>query len=136
MKWARSESVCGIWDPGARNESEVRNAFSRSSPQMLGAHLRWLVRADASRSRFAERSIKAFIVARLLRGKRPEDLERGELKAIISTVVLPGLAEADEAEAFAWGTADREVAGQEVAVQVLVVLAAINDLPRVVTSFV
>ena len=44
-------------------------------------------------------------VARLLRGQRPEELERGEVKVIISTVALPGLAEADEAEAFARGIA-------------------------------
>ena len=42
---------------------------------------------------------KHSILARLLGGKRPEHLERGKGKEIISFVVLPGLAEADEAEA-------------------------------------
>ena len=55
-----------------------------------------------------------------MRGKHPEELERGNNKAVISHVVLPGLAEADEAEATARGIADREVASHALAVQVLV----------------
>ena len=47
-------------------------------------------------------------VACLLRGKRPKDLERGEFKVIFSIVVLPSLAEADEAEAPSWGSADQQ----------------------------
>ena len=67
-------------------------------------------------------------------GKLPKELERLKSKAIISTVVLPGLAEANEAEGPARRSADREVAGHEVVVQVSVVLARVNDLPRAPTG--
>ena len=50
--------------------------------------------------------------------------------------ILPGLAEADEAEIPARGSADCEIAGYVLAVQVFVVIAAINDLPRSLTSVV
>ena len=74
--------------------------------------------------------------AALSRGKCPEELERGELKGISSIVVLPGLAEADEAEAPARGSADREVVGHVLAFQVFVVLARVNDHPRALCSVV
>ena len=66
--------------------------------------------------------------------KRPEELERAEVKAIISTGVLPGLAEADEAEAPELASLDREVAGHATGVQVSVVLASVNDRPRSLAS--
>ena len=69
-------------------------------------------------------------------GKRPEELERANSKAIASPVVLPGLAEADEAEGPARASADREVAGQVTAVQVGVLLASVNDLPRALAPVV
>ena len=50
--------------------------------------------------------------------------------------ILPGLAEADEAEIPARGSADSEVAGHTAAVQIFVVIAAINDLPRALASVV
>ena len=75
-------------------------------------------------------------VARLLRGKPPEELERRNVKTITSAVVLPGLADADEAEGLARGSTDREVVGHVIVFQVLVVLAAINDLPRALASAV
>ena len=62
-------------------------------------------------------------------GKRPEELERGNNKAIGFHVVLPGQAEADQAEGAARGSADREVADHVPVVQVFVVLARVNDLP-------
>ena len=68
-------------------------------------------------------------MARSLREESPEELERGNGKVTISIVRLPGLAEADEAEALARGSADREVVGHVPAVQVLVVLAAIKNIP-------
>ena len=63
-------------------------------------------------------------------GKRPKELERAKSKDIVLFVGLPGQAEADEAEAPARGSAEREVAGHAPAVQVFVVLAPVNDLPR------
>ena len=63
-------------------------------------------------------------------GERPEELERGNNKEIVSAVVLPGQAEADEAEGPARGSAEREIAGHALGVQVVVVLARVNDLPR------
>ena len=69
-------------------------------------------------------------------GKRPKELKRGDVKVVTSFVILPSLAEADEAEAPAWGIADREVAGLVLAVQVEVVVAAVSDLPRAIGSVV
>lgn len=49
-----------------------------------------------------------FVVC-LLRGKRPEDLEQGNAKEMVSMVILPGLTEVDEdEEAPAWRSADCE----------------------------
>ena len=73
-------------------------------------------------------------VAQFSSAQRPEELQRGKDKVIIPIVSLPGLAEADESEAPARGSADREVAGHVRRVQVVAVLAAINDLPRSITS--
>ena len=64
----------------------------------------------------------------LSHGKVPEELEPGNNEEIVSVVVLPGLVEADEAEAAAWGSADREVAGHEIVIQVIV-LARVNNRP-------
>ena len=74
--------------------------------------------------------------ARSFAEKLPEDLERAHLKVVVSTVGLPSLAEADEAEGPTQGRADREVVGLVTAVQVLVVLATINDYPRAITPIV
>ena len=52
-------------------------------------------------------------------GKRPEELERANSKFIVSMVVLPGLAEADEAEGPARGSPDREVADHVLVVQLV-----------------
>ena len=76
------------------------------------------------------------LLARSFEGKRPEELECANLKVIASPVVLPGQAEADEAEGPARARTDREVAGQVLAVQVGVVLAAVNDLPRALAPVV
>ena len=43
-------------------------------------------------------------LARSFEGKRPEELERANNKVIVSAVVLPGQAEADEAEGPALGS--------------------------------
>ena len=43
-------------------------------------------------------------LARSFEGKRPEELERANSKEIVSAVVLPGQAEADEAEGPALGS--------------------------------
>ena len=75
-------------------------------------------------------------MARSRDGKRPEELERANPKVIVSPVVLPGLAEADEAESPARASADREVAGHGHVVQVGVVLARVNDLPRALAPVV
>ena len=62
-------------------------------------------------------------------GERPEELECGNNKEIVSVVVLPGLAETDEAEGPTQGSTDREVAGHTTVVQVVVVLTRVNGLP-------
>ena len=69
-------------------------------------------------------------------GKRSEELERGNAKLKLSVVVLPSLAEADEADGHARRSADREVAGHGPVVQVVVVLARINDRPQARTPVV
>ena len=69
-------------------------------------------------------------------GKHPEELEPGNIKVIVSEVVLPGLAEADEAEGPTQGPADREVAGHAIVVQVFVVLEPGNDLLRALAPVV
>ena len=61
--------------------------------------------------------------------KGPEDIERCKVKPILSTVSLPGLAEADEAETPTRRSGDAEVAGHVLGFQVFVVFTAINDLP-------
>ena len=65
----------------------------------------------------------------LLRGQRPKDLKRGKPNLIISSAILPGVEEANEAEAPTWTRADLEVAGHTCSVQVTVVIAAVHDLP-------
>ena len=76
------------------------------------------------------------MLARSFGGKRPEELERANPKVIESAVVLPGQAEADEAEGPAPGSAEREVAGHGLVVQVGVVLARVNDRPRALAPVV
>ena len=76
------------------------------------------------------------LLVRSFTGKRPEELERGNLKVITSAVVFPSLAEANEAEGPARRSADREVADDETVVQVLVLQARVNDLPRALAPVV
>ena len=68
--------------------------------------------------------------------KRSEELERANPEVIVSSMVLPGQAEADEAEGPAPGSAEREVAGHMIVVQFFVVLARVNDLPRALAPVV
>ena len=114
-----------------RRFRESRACLATARPAGLPPRSQSRSRPEGAR---VDKGIKTFNLWRLLRGKRPEDLERGEEKEILSTVVLPGLAEADEAEAPAPGSAEREVADHAIIVQVFVVLAAIDDLPRPPTS--
>ena len=62
---------------------------------------------------------------------RPEELERANIEVIVSFVVLPGLAEADEAERPAHRVGDRELV-----VHVAVTLARVNDRPRAIAPVV
>ena len=63
--------------------------------------------------------------------ERAKDFERGEVEVIASKVVLPRHSESDEAEAAAWDGVDREVVGHKsVALEVAVVSASVNALPR------
>ena len=82
------------------------------------------------------RKDKAPFVASLLRRKRSEDLQRGYVKVIVSTVISSRLAEADKAELPAQAAANRKVVRHEYRIQVEIVVALINDLPRVFTSTV
>ena len=105
-----------------------------SLPSKLGHWIQFEAGISIVRRSIRERSR----LRRLARsfGKRPEELERANLKVIASFVVLPGLAEADEAEGPARASADREVADRETAVQVFVVLPPVNDLPRALAPVV
>ena len=69
-------------------------------------------------------------------GERPEELERGNNKEIVSVVVQTGLAETDEAEGLTQGSTDLEVAGHTTAVHIVVVLARVNGLPRALAPVV
>ena len=71
-----------------------------------------------------------YVFGRSYEGERPEELECGNKKPMVSVVVLPGQAEADEAEGPARAVADREVAGHVRGVQVVVVLVRVNGRPR------
>lgn len=78
-------------------------------------------------SRFRASTHQKRHVARLLRRKRPKDLEWGNEKLVISVVILRRLAEADEAESFAWGIDDGEVAGHPLRLEIFIVVAVVND---------
>ena len=61
--------------------------------------------------------------------KSSKDLQRCDYEAIVATMVLSGLFETEEAEAFAWDLGNLEVSSH-VTVQVVVVVSTINFRPR------
>ena len=63
--------------------------------------------------------------------KSSKDLQRTESKAIMVTVVLSSLSEAEEAEAFAWNAGNLEIPQLKLVVQVFVSSSRINLRPRV-----
>ena len=68
-----------------------------------------------------------------IRITRPEYLERIKAKGVISIVIRPRLAEADEADAQSLARIECEFVGHERGVQVFVV-ALITDLPQTIGS--
>ena len=63
----------------------------------------------------------------------PKDLQRSDYEAIEvfpNTMVLSGLSETEEADAFCWDLRNFEVRSRELGVQVVVVVSTINFRPR------
>ena len=65
---------------------------------------------------------------------RPEDLERIKAKGVISIVIRSCLAEANEVGAKSLANREWEFVGHVRGIQVFVVGALINDLPRSIGS--
>ena len=66
----------------------------------------------------------------LLHDKSSKHLQRSEGSDIVASMVLSGLFQTEEAEAFAWNIGNLEVRSRECVVQVVVV-STINFRPRV-----
>ena len=66
--------------------------------------------------------------------KSSKDLQRSDVDVIaaimVVTMVLSGLSETEEAEAFAWDLGNREVRNHVLGVQFVVVVSTINFRPR------
>ena len=62
--------------------------------------------------------------------KSSKDLQRREVDVIVATMVLSGLSETEEAEAFAWDLGNLEVPSHAIGVQVFVVVSTINFRPE------
>ena len=62
--------------------------------------------------------------------KSSKDLQRSDPDEIVTTMVLSGMSETEEAEAFAWDLGNLEVRSHTRAVQVVVLVSTVNFRPR------